>query len=183
MFSGSIKQNTGQNWINSPVHKMFENIWDYFDWIMDTEKEVQNGLIIKSILEISLDKYFRLRKDSINVKAKNAASDRFYLPLPHPATYKKRSSHQRCSVKNGALKNFSGFTGKHLCSLFLIKLEAWRPAILLNRDSNTGVFLWILWIFKIIYSEEHVKTTASEKILHNIELKASRFWTFHFTSK
>ena len=37
---------------------------------MDTEKEVQNGLIIKSILEISLDKYFRLRKDSINVKAK-----------------------------------------------------------------------------------------------------------------
>ena len=26
-----------------------------------------------------------------------------------------RSSHQRCSLKKGALKNFSMFTGKHLC--------------------------------------------------------------------
>ena len=37
-------------------------------------------------------------------------------------------------------------TGKHLCwSYFLIKLQACRFAILLKRDSNTGVFLWILW--------------------------------------
>ena len=42
----------------------------------------------------------------------------------------------------GALKNFAIFTGKHLCwSLFLIKL---RPAILLKRDFNTGVFRPIL---------------------------------------
>ena len=26
-----------------------------------------------------------------------------------------RSSHQRCSIKNGALRNFSKFLGKHLC--------------------------------------------------------------------
>ena len=26
-----------------------------------------------------------------------------------------RSSHQRCSVKKGVLKNFANFTGKHLC--------------------------------------------------------------------
>ena len=26
-----------------------------------------------------------------------------------------RSSHWRCSVRNGALKNFANFTGKHLC--------------------------------------------------------------------
>ena len=25
-----------------------------------------------------------------------------------------RSSHQRCSIKTGALKNFANFTGKHL---------------------------------------------------------------------
>ena len=37
-------------------------------------------------------------------------------------------------------------TGKHLCwSYFLIKLQACRFATLLKRDSNTGVFLWILW--------------------------------------
>ena len=47
--------------------------------------------------------------------------------------------------KIGALENFSNFTGKHLSrSLFLIKLQAWRPATLLKRDSDTGVFLWNL---------------------------------------
>ena len=28
---------------------------------------------------------------------------------------KARSSHQRCSVKQGVLRNFAKFTGKHLC--------------------------------------------------------------------
>ena len=36
-----------------------------------------------------------------------------------------RSSHQRCSLRKGVLRNFAKFTGKHLCrSLFLIKLPA-----------------------------------------------------------
>ena len=39
---------------------------------------------------------------------------------PPEVLYKKR-----CSIKKGALKNFTKFTGKHLCqSLFLIKLQA-----------------------------------------------------------
>ena len=47
--------------------------------------------------------------------------------------------------KKAALKNFAIFTGNHLCwSLFLIKLKALRPATLLKRDSNAGVFLLIL---------------------------------------
>ena len=56
-----------------------------------------------------------------------------------------RSSHQRCSIK-AVLKNFAIFTTrKHLWwSLFLIKLQTLRPGTLLKRDSNTGVFLWIL---------------------------------------
>ena len=46
------------------------------------------------------------------------------------------------------LKIFSIFTGKHLCwSLFLINLQACRPATLLKKDFSTGVFLWILRIF------------------------------------
>ena len=46
--------------------------------------------------------------------------------------------------KNGVLKNFA--RGQHLCwSLFVIKLQAFSPATLLKRDSNTGVFLWNLW--------------------------------------
>ena len=46
---------------------------------------------------------------------------------------KIRSSHQRCSVKRGVLKNFANFTGKRMCwSLCLIKLQTWRPATLLK---------------------------------------------------
>ena len=51
--------------------------------------------------------------------------------------------------KIGVLRNFAIFTGKHLhLSNFLIKLQAFKPATLLKRDSNTGVFLLILWNFK-----------------------------------
>ena len=40
------------------------------------------------------------------------------------------------------LKNFAIFTEKQLCwSIFLIKLSAFRPATLSERDSNTGVSL------------------------------------------
>ena len=34
-----------------------------------------------------------------------------------------RSSHRRCSVKKGVLRNFAKFTGKHLCqNLFFNKI-------------------------------------------------------------
>ena len=46
------------------------------------------------------------------------------------------------SVQKRVLKNFTNFTGKHLCqSRFLIKLQA-------LHDPNTGVFLWNLWNFE-----------------------------------
>ena len=61
---------------------------------------------------------------------------------------------RRRSLKSGALKNFTNFTGKNCWSLFLIKLQAFRPEVLiffqkrlygdLHGDSSTGVFLWNL---------------------------------------
>ena len=74
-----------------------------------------------------------------------------------------RSSHRKCSVKKGVFKNLRKFTGKHLCwSLFLIKLRVFRPATLLNSDSNTQIFsCTICEIFKNTYFEEHLQTTAS----------------------
>ena len=41
-------------------------------------------------------------------------------------------------------------------SLFLIKLQAYRPAALLKGDSNTGVFMGILRISKNTYSKEYL---------------------------
>ena len=43
--------------------------------------------------------------------------------------------------KIGALKNFAIFTGKRLCWSLLL---SYRPATLLKRDIETGVFLRIL---------------------------------------
>ena len=55
-----------------------------------------------------------------------------------------RSSHRRCSIRKGALRNLAKFTGKHLFqSLFFNKLTGLRPA----QKSNAGVFLWILRSF------------------------------------
>ena len=44
--------------------------------------------------------------------------------------------------KTDVLKNFEIFTRKRLCwSVFLIKLQALRPAHVLKRDSKTGAFV------------------------------------------
>ena len=59
-----------------------------------------------------------------------------------------RSSRSQIFFKIGVLKNFAIFIGKHMCwSLFLIKLQALKPATLLKRDPNTGVFLSYLQKF------------------------------------
>ena len=46
-----------------------------------------------------------------------------------------RSSHQRCSIKKGVLRNFKKFTGKYLCqSLFFNKAAGLRPqAVHVNK--------------------------------------------------
>ena len=64
--------------------------------------------------------------------------------------------------KKAVLTNIAIFKGKHLCmSLFLIKLKAFRPATLLKRDSNTGLFsCGYCQNFKNTYFEEHLRTAA-----------------------
>ena len=58
---------------------------------------------------------------------------------------KFRSNRLEMFFKIGVLMDFVIYAGKHLCwSIFLIKLQAFRSATLLNRDSNIGVFLLIL---------------------------------------
>ena len=47
---------------------------------------------------------------------------------------KARISHQRRSIKKGVLRNFTKFTGKHLCqSLFFNKVAGLRPANSLKK--------------------------------------------------
>ena len=64
----------------------------------------------------------------------------------HPSEF-PRSSHQRCSVKKGVLKNFTNFTGKHLLPVL---------------ESPTQMFSCEIWeIFKNTYFKEYLWTTAS----------------------
>ena len=56
-----------------------------------------------------------------------------------------KSNRSQMFFRIGVLKNFAIFKGKQLSwSLFLIKSQTSKPANLLKRDSNSGVFLWIL---------------------------------------
>ena len=58
----------------------------------------------------------------------------YYLHLIVQSSVYCRSSHRRCSVKKGFLKNFAKFTRKHLCwSLFLNKVAGLSPATLLKK--------------------------------------------------
>ena len=88
-----------------------------------------------------------------------------------------KSSRWRMFFKIGVLKNVDIFPGKHLCqSYFLIKLQAWRSAISLKRDSNTGVFLWILQNFKNTYFEEHLRPAASVLLIMKLVISIGYFF-------
>ena len=60
------------------VQNLWKDLWK-------TSKTLGNKSLV-------LIKYFKQFKDRENVKTENAASNRIYLPLSHPASSKKRSA-------------------------------------------------------------------------------------------
>ena len=63
----------------------------------------------------------------------NEVFDIIECSYPRRNKLRFRSSHQRCSVRKAVLRNFTKFTGKHLCqSLFFNKVAGLRPATLLK---------------------------------------------------
>ena len=75
-----------------------------------------------------------------------------------------RSSHQRCSVRKGALRNFTKFTGKHPCqSLFFDKVAGLRKTpvpecLFCLAQVFSSEFCEI---FKNTFLTEHLWATAS----------------------
>ena len=81
-----------------------------------------------------------------------------------------RSSRSQMFFKIGILKNFAIITGKHLCwSVFSIELQTWRSAALLNRDSNTGVSMWILQNFSGQLSIKYLRWLLLNKVQTNVK--------------
>ena len=52
-----------------------------------------------------------------------------------------KSSHRRCSIKKGVLRNFVKYIGKHLCqSSFFHKIAGLRPANFIKKETLAQVF-------------------------------------------
>ena len=78
-----------------------------------------------------------------------------------------KSSYRRCSVKKGVFKNFANFTGKHLCwSLFLITLQVFRPAPLLER-----------YFFRNFFRKKFLRTPILKNIYQRLLLFVSPQYT------
>ena len=70
-----------------------------------------------------------------------------------------RSSHQRCSIKEGVLKNFAKFARKLLCqSLFFNKVSDLRPF-------NNTFFTEHLWATASLYLKDHAGAALLFSIL------------------
>ena len=72
-----------------------------------------------------------------------------------------RSSHQRCSIKKGAPKNFAKFTGKHLCQSLFFNKVAGLCNFIKNKTLVQVFSCEFLEIFNNTLFTEHLRTTAS----------------------
>ena len=78
---------------------------------------------------------------------------------------KFRNSHRRCSIKKGVFKNFSKFTGKHLCqSLFFNE-------VFLIKNQVQMFSCEFCQISKYIFFTEHLLTTAPGGLVVKHEIK------------
>ena len=98
----------------------------------------QKFLLLKSVVKfqfsycpliwIFISQYSNNALNMIHERALRLIYNDYELPVDRileDNNQKSRSSHRRCFIEKDALKNFTKFTGKHLCqSLFLIKLQA-----------------------------------------------------------
>ena len=85
------------------------------------------------------------------------------LCLYHVSLSSFRSSHWRCSVRKGVLRNFAKFTGKLLCqSLFFNKVAGLRPASLSKQETlEKGLSTEFCDISKNTFFTEYLRTAAS----------------------
>ena len=106
-----------------------------------------NYLLMNSFLSVFANRIFWYTQVyNIHVIGTSKICDLDHMNVTYICVVRKK--HPLLEIQIGILKNFTTFTGKHMCwSLFLIKLQGYSPETLLKRNSNTGVFLWILQNF------------------------------------
>ena len=117
-------------------------VWERMVWILQNAGYLTNFYCKHNHKKLFLFKIifcdYGHNRELLNTKNKNFKYHDL-KPL-HVLNSNARSSPLQGTFKTGALKKFAMFTEKHLClSLCLLKLQAWRPATLLKRDSR---FSW-----------------------------------------
>ena len=117
---------------------------------------ITNGLFLQGV---GLLKMSSSRQPTINTLQKGlkqiAHIFRYFIYI----STNYRTSHRRCSIKKGVLKNFTKFTGRLLCqSLFFNQVAGLRPATLLKKDAPAQVFFCeFREIFKKTFITEHLR--------------------------
>ena len=83
-------------------------------------------------------------------------------------------SHQSCSLRKGVLRNFTTFTGKHLCqSLFFNKVACLWPLAcnFIEKETLAQIFSCeCCEISKNTFFTEHLWTTVSESRKESVKL-------------
>ena len=93
-----------------------------------------------------------------------------------------RSSHQRCSMKKGVLRNFTKFTVKHLCqSLFSNKVADLRPATLVKKKLWHTCFSVNFVKFLRTPFTEHLRWLLFTHTLHTVQLQFVKNHLTHFS--
>ena len=122
-----------------------------------------------------LPHYFPLSK--IKNKFLTIESFRKQHQASNRSTHYIRSSRSQMFFKIRVFKNFAILTGTHLCrSLFLIKLQAWRPETLLKRDSKA----WNFVEKKLRHSCFRVKFAKFFKTPFLLNTSGGCFWLFQW---
>ena len=153
---------------------------------MQAKRELQKGLLldqIKPFLTVfhkynGSDNLFSFGTFSITQAS-------FYFYFLTLLGSNNKSSRSQMFFKQGVLINFAIFTRKHhLCwSLFLIKLQAWRPVTLLKRLQNKGFSMNILKFLRTVFLRPASGICQSKhwKLLHKNNRKL--IWNVHNITK
>ena len=111
--------------------------------------------------------------------------------IPVKTLTRGRSRHQRCSVRKGVPKNFTKFTGKHVCqrlwhTCFPVNLAKFLITLFSQNTSGPLLLQGVLHLFtsqKYIFQKQSfggsLKGSCSEK--HYRELYTRKHYTFFYS--
>ena len=141
LFTGTFLKSYKQLYlIIALINKLFLS-WPSYLWF---SLKQHLFLIFDATLLYCGQNWYRSWKDLLEISLAKLQLEHSQYSL----NFDCQSTRSQMFFETGVLNNYAIFTGKHLCwSFFLIKLQVSSLHFYWKRDSNIGVFLWILQSF------------------------------------